>query len=569
MFLFSLVGQMPRALHRVISGELRDGRAAEETQGDSGAGPPARSSGLAILSWAIVAFLLLFAATGPWRIVGVEINRLAVPLGAALGLVILWMAVFPAARSASAGAFFREDLHLSRWLVAAGGAAATMLVYLIIRNRYYGFEVNAWDFSFFDRPLAHPFIGGFLFNDIENRSVLGTHAYFLLLPFLPLYAMSPSPQWLLWGQAVLVGLAVVAGFYCLRKASEDDVTAALLSAAFLVNPYTARAAQYVFHPEIFYPACLFLLLHGFLARRPVLFVLGLGATAAVKEDAVLPLVGLALTASLCYRRHRWAAVAAGVGVVLFLLDYYVVLRHFAGGPPWYEHYWPKYGSSPLGAAVGMATHPVALAADFLRSGFWRLTATLAFTPFVGYETLLAAVPMILSYGAAANTRLSQLRLYYSLPLLPFVFLAAASGLKKLGSPGTKTYAGRGRVRCRVGALVVFISSAFFGPGYRLVERQAADAPPRLARSAADQPLLVQGALFPHVGYPRNYSVLKPPVVLDGRHGFLIAPDVSPYPLSRNELQAIAERLVADPNYRVTTDRGVMLAAPATWATPQD
>jgi hypothetical protein len=542
---------------------------AEETLESSGAGRRLKSSWIGILSWAIAAFLILFAATGPWRLGGVNISRLSGALGVAVSVVTLWLAISPKSRIAAARDFLREDFYLSPWLVAAGGAAATTLVLLIIMNRYQGFEVNAWDFSFYDRSLADPFTRGFLFNDIENRSVLGTHAYFLLLLFLPLYAISPSPYWLLCGQAVLIGLAVAAAFYCLRRVSRDDLFAALLCAAFVLNPYTARAVQYVFHPEIFYPVALFLLMYGFLSERPVPFAFGLAATAAVKEDAVLPLIGLAITASLYYRRHRWAAAAAGVGLAFFLLDYHVVLPYFSGrhGPPWYSHYWAKYGSSPLAALLGMASHPVELARDCMGSGFWRLTGTLAFAPLAGYEFLLAATPMIVSYSAAAGSQLAQLRLYYSLPLLPYVFLAAGSGLTRLGSLGGNIPPGRRRARCRTGALAAVLVSAFVGPGYRLVRRQATDAPPRLAQLAVDRPLLVQGALLPHIGYSRNCSVLQPPVTIDGRHGFLIAPNAPAYPFSRNELQGLARRLVDDPRFRMTVDRGVILAVPAAWAMP--
>jgi hypothetical protein len=523
---------------------------------------------IAILSWAIVAFLILFVATGPWRLAGVTLSRVSAALGVALSVVTLWLALFPRSRVATARGFARKELYLSPGLVAAAGAAATMLVFFVIRNRYLGFEVNAWDFSFYDRSLADPFARGFLFNGIENRSVLGTHAYFLLLLFLPLYAISPSPYWLLGGQAVLVGLAVIAGFHCLRRVCRDDLATALLCAAFVLNPYTARAVQYAFHPEIFYPACLFLLVYGFLAQRPVLFLLGLFATAAVKEDAVFPLIGLAITSSLYYRRRRWAAAAAGVGLILFLVDYYVALPYFSGreGPPWYSHYWAKYGPTPPAALLGMVSHPLELARDCLRSGLWQLTGTLALAPFGGYEWLLAVVPMIVPYSAAAGTQLAQLRLYYSLPLLPYVFLAAASGLRRVGSLAGASPA-QTRTRSRVGALAVLLISAFVGPGYRLVRRQAADAPSRLARVAVGRPLLVQGALLPHVAYSRNYSVLQPPVAIDGSHGFLIAPDVTPYPFSRSELQSLARRLVADRRFQVTSDRGVMIAAPAAWRMP--
>jgi len=531
--------------------------------GPTGSERRSPSSALGYLSGAIGAFLILFAATGPWRIGAFEISRLPVALAIALVLAAGWLATFRGWRRAVAQEFLREGFGMSRALVAIGGAAAAAFAYLIVLNRYHGFEVNAWDFSFYDRPLANPLANGFLFNDIESRSVLGTHAYLLLLIFLPLYALSPSPFWLLAGQAVLVGLAVVAAFLCIRKASGDGLTAAFLAAAFLLNPFTARAVQYVFHPEIFYPATLFLLLLAFLSRRPVLFLCCLCAVAAVKEDAILPLVGLAITASLCYRRHRWAIAAAAVAVGFFLIDYLVVLPYFSGhrGAPWYSSYWGRYGASPFEAVLGMASHPGMVASDLVRSGFWGLAATLAFTPFAGFEALLAALPIVVVYSAAAGTQLARLRLYYALPLLPFLFLAAAIGLRRLVALQRRSSQARRLVHLRFGALWLFCLSGLIGPGYSVVHSQASSVPARFVSLAAGRPLLVQGALLPHVGYSRNCSALQPGAAVDGKHGFLIAADANPYPFRGEELRGLADRLVADPRFHLTAERGVVLALP--------
>jgi uncharacterized membrane protein len=517
------------------------------------------------VSAALLGFLGLFAATAPWQVGVTDVSRFSAAMGIALLIVALILILFPSARKAAARQFLWEDQYYPPWVVALGGAAVAVFLYLILKNRYEGFEVNAWDFSFYDRPLARPFDNGFLFNPIENRSVLATHTYFLLLPFLPLYALHPSPYWLLAGQALALAAASVACFYCVRRICGDDLGAGLLAAAFLFNPYTARAAQYAVHPEIFYPVCLFLLAYGFLLRRPVLFGVALLGTVLVKEDAFLPLLGFALTAAVYYKRYRWAVLAAATGIVLFLVSYYWILPYFAGrsGPPWYSHYWAKYGSSPPAAAVGMALHPLEIGRDVLVSGFLRLMGTLALAPLAGLEWLLAAAPAAVIYSAAAEEQLRHLRLYYSLPVLPFALLAAASGLQRLTIRHRASLVER-RARFRVLALALLLLGAFLGPGYRLVDRQPSDAPARLARLAADRPLLVQGALLPHVGYLRNYAALKPPAEIDGMHGFLIMPTAVPFPFTKIELQRLSEELSQDQRFQIVNDRGVLLAKPVSW-----
>lgn len=426
--------------------------------------------------------------------------------------------------------------------------------------------MNAWDFSFYDRPLAHPFESGFLFNRIEGRSLLGTHAYYGLLLFLPAYALHSSPYWLIVAQAFSIAAACIVAFHCFRILCRDDLAAALLAVAFLLNDFTAKAVQYVFHPEIFYPACLFLLMYAFLARRPLAFAIAVLATAAVKEDALLPLLGFAMTASLCYRRYRWAAAAAAIGLVVFLVDYLVVLPHFAGqaGPPWYAHYWAKYGSSPPAAALGMLLHPLEVASDLLQSGFWRLAGGLAFVPLLGFEWLLAAAAVVVPYGSAQVVQLSRFRLYYAMPVLPFLFAAAAAGLHRIVAFKKVLPATDRRARYRTGALAVLLVSAFYGPGYRFVRRQPTEIPRRLASTINGRPLVVQGALLPHVGYSVDCIALQSSVRVDASHGFLVAPGAIPYPLTRRELQRLAEKLTHDPRFHTTVTHGILLAVPVAW-----
>jgi hypothetical protein len=187
-----------------------------------------------------------------------------------------------------------------------------------------------------------------------------------------------------------------------------------------------------------------------------------------------------------------------------------------------------------------------------------------FVPFLGFEWLLAAAAMIVPYGATQHAKLAQFHLYYSMPVLPFLFAAAAVGLHRVVALKKVLPPAERRARYRVGAVALLLVSAFYGPGYRFVPRQPTDVPQRLASAVGGRPLEVQGALLPHVGYSVNYAALKPPVKIDGSRGFLIAPGAIPFPFSRSELRRLAEQLGRDPHFHTIADRGILLAVPEAW-----
>src|SRR5205814_1703290 len=110
--------------------------------------------------------------------------------------------------------------------------------------------------------------------------------------------------WLIVGQAAILAAGCCAAFAVFRRILNDDVAALALTLAFLLNRYTAKTAQYVFHFEVFYPLMLFLLVYAFLSRRPILLVVSRLLTMAIKQDALRPLAGLAIAFLGFFRRPR-------------------------------------------------------------------------------------------------------------------------------------------------------------------------------------------------------------------------------------------------------------------------
>lgn len=520
-------------------------------------GNPLLPRGLAVVIGLAVALVVAFLASAPWRLFGREIGRLSPCLGAVAAL-LLATAVRPSWRRAW-GRVWREGIPApaARTVVIFSFAAAAGL-FRILLSRYRALDLSAWDTTlYFDHPIHDTLSRGLLFCRTTGTSLLGTHPSWILLAFVPLDAVVASPLWLLAAQAAALSAGAAAGFLVFRRILEDDLAAGLLAAAFLANAFTARTLQYGFHPEAFYPLAIFLCWRGLLDRRPALVASGAVLALSVKEDAPLLLLAVAASAAIFLRNRRAAAMLAAGAALAFVLDTRIVMPSFAGtapGRPWYAYYWGSWGNELGDVAVAMARQPVRLARAALSSGAPRVLRTVAFLSIGGPEAIVTALPPFVLYAAADYRPLREFLLYYAMPVLPFVFLGAAYGIRRFWP------ALRAR---RPAALGVLVISALDGPGYRLRAPHPAlpEIPSALAR-AGRGPLRIQGSVYPHAGYDDSRSVLDLERPLAPAESVLLCPGTDPFPYSAAAFAALARDLAADPRYvRSQTPRGLVLYVP--------
>lgn len=513
--------------------------------------------GLKLWLGLLVGFIALFVLTAPWRAGGHEISRLSAPLGVATGLSILAL-VPPTWRHALSG-LCRESLRpVSRGVLLSASLLAAAFLARVLFGRYLSLDLNAWDTTlFFDHPIAATLSGRILFCDVTGTSTLGTHASYILLAFAPLYVIAASPLWLLAAQALAVAAGAAAGFLVFRRILDDELGAGMLAAAFLLNAFTARTVQYGFHPEAFYPLAVFLLWLGLLSNRPWFLAAGALLAVSVKEDSVLLLVGFALSAALFQRRYRVAAAVGAAGIAAFLVSTRLVMPHFSGTVPerpWYAFYWTSWGDSIPSAALAMATHPLQLGRTLFHSGIPHLLEPLLLLPLAGPEGLAAALPALVPYGAADFRQLREFALYYSMPVLPFLFVGAAYGLRRM----TATLPQR-----RVAALLVLCVCALDGGSYTLRRPSPAlaEIAPALA-SLGGRPVRIQGSLYPHAGYLASRRVLDVTQPVASNEAVLLDPATTPYPFTRTDMAALVARLAADSRYRRSdTPGGLVLFVP--------
>jgi uncharacterized membrane protein len=509
-----------------------------------------------LLAAGTFALVALFVFTSPWTIAGRPVSRLSAILAAAFFCLALGMLL--SRWRAEAGRLLQSEIRISGVALLAGACAAAVLCGTALYSRYAALELSAWDTTiFFDRPIAATLSDGVLPVAATGRSYLGVHASYVLLAFVPFYAIARSPLWLLAAHALAIAAGAAMGYRLFRRILGDDGTAALLGAAFVLNSFTARAVGYGFHPEVFYPLALFGVGYGLIARRGSLLAASAILAISVKEDSMLLLGGVGLAVAIFTKSRRDGLVLAASAFAIFLVSTRIVMPAASGSPadrPWYSFYWNSWGATLPAAAAGMARHPVRLAQRLAHSGIPSLLECAAFVPLAGPEALVASLPALVPCAAADFGPLRRFGIYYSLPVLPFVFAAAAFGIARLFSD---------RRRRRLLALLVFVVASLDGASYTF--RRASPARKDLdavLASLGDRPAAIQGTLYPHAGY----SAARRPLErgpLRRREAVVLAPATDSYPLTKGELASLVARLAADPQYRRTeSPNGIVMFLPS-------
>jgi uncharacterized membrane protein len=271
----------------------------------------------------------------------------------------------------------------------------------------------------------------------ELTSRLRNHADFLLLAFVPLYWIHPSPHWLLVVQAAVVASGAWPLYALARRALKRDLPAALLAIAYLLNPGLQAANLFDFHAQMMAGTLLLFAFYYLVEKRFAPFVLFAALAAFTKEGTVLIVAMMGLYALFPLKRPRWGVPIFAAGVGYFLLVMLVLIPLFNAGEQsqLVEGRYEAFGGSLGGVARTALTDPVFTLRFVLAHGKTGYISELLDTTW--YLGLLAPFVLMLPLPELAVNLLSDrpqmtdTNYHYSAPILPFFYVAAAMGLANL------------------------------------------------------------------------------------------------------------------------------------------
>ena len=273
---------------------------------------------------------------------------------------------------------------------------------------------------------------------LSNRLASGKLELVFLL-IAPLYRLFPSPILLIVLQTLALGLTAWPLYHIIRHVLRAHIPALFLTAAYLLYLPMHFVEMADFHPSALMPFFLTFSVYYLLQRQWSKYYLFLFAALLCRIDAAFVAMGLALYL-FWNRRWRVGLTTFLMAIVWFFIDFRVVV-------PWAEvHYGPdpvhllsqrfgRYGQGPVSIILGVLTHPqdwirLLLQREKIQTAF-DLFAPLGWTPLLSLVWLFPAAPVIFLNLMAESAWQGTVRAHYFAPVLPFLFIAAAYGIRWL------------------------------------------------------------------------------------------------------------------------------------------
>uniref|UniRef100_A0A832H503 DUF2079 domain-containing protein n=1 Tax=Oscillatoriales cyanobacterium SpSt-402 TaxID=2282168 RepID=A0A832H503_9CYAN len=315
------------------------------------------------------------------------------------------------------------------WMVV--GSMAILFVCSTLRHIL--FHSTAFDLGYFDQATYLISQGMTPIVSFWGFHFMGGHADWIIYPIALFYKLYPSVYWLLAVQAIALSLGAVPLYYLACDAGLKEGQAIAIAAAYLLHPLIFNLNLFDFHPEVI--ALPLLLTSVLAARRHQIgwFILCLVVILGCRDALSLTVAAMGVWLVLFEKQRVYGAIALMLGIAWLLIATQVIIPMFRPGGV--ESVWrfAYLGNSLPEIALNLVLKPhLVLSALFTLKNLEYLA--LLFLPFVWGLSVSHLAPLVVIAPTLAMNLLSTMESQkdllhqYSLPALPFLFIAAIAAL---------------------------------------------------------------------------------------------------------------------------------------------
>jgi uncharacterized membrane protein len=323
---------------------------------------------------------------------------------------------------------------------ALGACVCAFVVYSalgLVTHR--ALRTNAFDLSVFDYALWTTSSGGPLgYVPMFRHSLFAQHFMPTLLLLAPLSRLFDSPAYLIVLQTLFYA---VAGFllFCLAERHLPRRLALALLAAFLLSRRSHGAVSSYFYIESAEPMLIFGALLAWSRGRHILYWMLAVLAMGCKEDVAIYFLGFGALLAVA-RRDRTTGMTtmalAGVWVVVSLfvvIPYWRGLYELSAANPFFEgRYAPDQGGPLVRTLVDRLLSFKSL------SELFTVASSTAFLCLLSPSWMAVALPGIpINLAAVPGTGQAGLNGHYLWPILPWLFLAAVFGAKRIAPAASR------------------------------------------------------------------------------------------------------------------------------------
>jgi uncharacterized membrane protein len=264
-------------------------------------------------------------------------------------------------------------------------------------------------------------------------SYLGNHVRPILLLLAPLYRLWPDPRLLLVLQSVALGIAAIPLYWIARRQTGDVMAALIVACGYLAYPALGFINLFDFHPIVFSVPFVFLAYWAMLEERSRLFWGAVCLSLFTKEELVIPIAMWGLVNLLQKERRRVGSGLLILAVTWASLCFGLVIPYFNDGQPY--RFWQLWLHLPCFSALSSIQGGVQSAAgaspQTIGLFLVHLLLPLGFLPFLGSTAFVVSLPSLAYLLIGKRAALHTAGSHYPAVLVPWFFLAAVEGLRRL------------------------------------------------------------------------------------------------------------------------------------------
>ena len=301
--------------------------------------------------------------------------------------------------------------------------------------RHWLLQSTAFDLAIYDQVSYLMSQGLTPYATVSDMHHMGNHAAYTFYLTGLLYAIYPSVHWLFGVQAIALSLGAWPTWALARQAGLSQRLSLIAGGIYLLYPLIFNVNLFDFHPEVM---VIWAMLAGIWAargRRMVLFSALMVFVLGGKAVLSLTVFGLGIWLVFWERRRWCGAIALVLATWWFLTATQVVIPMFNNG----EGHDAVGRYSYLGSSVLEVAKNAILRPDLVLGKVFSpdtlIYLVLVSVPFIWWllagqlGALVATVPAIAMNVLSMADQQRDLVHQYSLPMVPFLMVAAIAGLK--------------------------------------------------------------------------------------------------------------------------------------------
>ncbi len=307
--------------------------------------------------------------------------------------------------------------------------------------RHYIFKTSALDLSLFDYAIANTLEGTLLYQHFYwDQSFLALHFSPILFLIVPFYLIYNDPITLILLQVVCVGLSAVPFYYIAQWKLGDAKIALLLAVSYLLYRKLSTAVMYDFHMETMEPLFIFSAFYFLVRKKYPFYFLFFALALCVKEDVSLYMVPFGIFVFWILKEKKIGAATIAISILWFVVAKNLMTSDWLSNTKDVFYFsssgiYGGYGNSFSAMVTAFLTQPGKVFAEVFNplsaKTFFNMLGCLLFIPLASPSAFFPTLLPFFANFVSGSSLQKGLGLYYSSPILPFLFIALVYGLANL------------------------------------------------------------------------------------------------------------------------------------------